>query len=89
MVRVVDAETVRVTGEDRAAQALAALPSDEWTVFCTPNLPHGGCPGVDHVLVEFRAASVVPGSRPPRRGGRRALRADPASPAARLARLLG
>jgi hypothetical protein len=197
-VRPVDAETVRVTGDDRAAQALAALPSDEWTLFRAPNLPHGGCPGVDHVLVgpsgvfvvdsarwtatvhvrrdvlrrkgrlreralsgalaaatavgdlleenrrhlvrpvvcfsrderimgwgrkvmicstgsivsmllvqpaqlsaseretlcadlalEFRAASVVPGTRPPRRGGLRALRADPASPAARLARLLG
>lgn len=41
------------------------------------------------LALEFRAASAVPGSRPPRRGGRRGLRADPASPAARLARLLG
>ena len=36
----------------------------------------------------FRAAAVVPGTRPPRRGAHRAL-ADPSSPAGRLARLLG
>ena len=184
--------------DDRTAQALTALPSEEWTLFRAPRLPAGGCPGVDHVVVgpsgvfvidsrrwtgavqvrrdvlrrrgrlrkkalggatraalavadlldeprqhlvqpvvcfarderimgwgrrvlvcssaslasmllsqatvlsadvraalsadlalQFRAAAVTPGTRPPRGGAHRAVPADPASPAGRLVRLLG
>lgn len=41
------------------------------------------------LALRFRAAAVAPGTRPPRRGGHRALSADPPSPAGRLVRLLG
>ena len=57
------AETGRVTGDDRAAQALAALPTDEWTIFRAPHLPRGGCPGVDHVLVGPSGVFVVDSDR--------------------------